>query len=722
MGANPSYVGPRPSPNPGNLVDAQGPGQVYEQVLIAQGDQDRRDSGYDSGQGPNHNEGADMHNGPDQTDGPDTQIPSSQSSQDSYATVIYKPSQVENHNGPIEGQQCAPMKNKRGRPLGSGNRRKRPNHNATNEGSPQHLCDLVDFKSRILDGNYPTQYQDALDAVKHYTTEDTKGKPIDHCGSRTNSRTTREHLAAATEDGGRTSTECHQCRRLIEADRLEPQRHNFAKVRTMIMMKDDDDETAEPCIIDTFQFCTFQSDVKNKEKDLKDFGRISYWNDMYFYTDMIAAAEERIHIKFPFDQFRRANVTYTLEPAAISYISAKGIPYTEPVGQFTGTAKNIMKGMKKPVPLHVIAREDLKGIRKQMAFDACFTIIYLCTTDVKTATDIQITAKDDELTKRLKMITNDGSHTNLTTMAKIILAYADYQAKQQHKNPTLPYPTVQPIESTLDADLRKSLKKMEKLNKLKLKLQKGSPNPQKQVLLDNLEKDIMQNVQKLNDLHKQQCIEREKRTGASHDCMKDHEELNLSMGKPPKTPPKPLPRTFLQIKKEFPHDSPLDLSRIPEEAQSSHRQEWHTPAHHLMNWRHTLAERHRRAQERIVRQYSSHIGPLMSPGAPVVLPSSVNVGVPSHHRVGYNRDSWQPWMSGHITSNWPLRSHTAKSRPMGLIPPFPAYPPTPPPGFPNPVYKYKFLPRPQMMDTTTPRTHSPTLEPSRKRARTIDLE
>ena len=190
------------------------------------------------------------------------------------------------------------------------------------------------------------------------------------------------------------------------------------------------------------------------------------------------------------------------------------------------------------------------------------------------------------------------------------------------------------------------------------------------------------------------------------------------MGKPPRTPPKPFPRPCLQSKKEL----PLDLSRIPEEAPSSHKPEWHTPTHTLLNWWHTLADRYKRAQERIVHQYSSHVGPLMSPGARVGLPSSVNVGVPIHHHVGYSRDSWQPWMSGPITSNWPLHSHTAKSRPMGLIPHFPAYPPIQPPGFPNPIYKYKFLPRPPMMKTGAPRDHSPVPEPNRKRARTIDLD
>lgn len=597
------------------------------------------DSGYESGRSATNHEGADQSLGEDRTITTSQEGGPPQPTENSNSTDSRGPVEMANQDESLQ-EQPGPSNNCPGRKADIANKGlKRSNHHASNKKQSQLLRHIVDQQSRSPDGNLTNEYTDAYNATLQYLVEDTQGRPVDECGTGRIADSARERMARAIDDAGKSSLDCHQCKKLPDADRIEQYRHNITKVRSAVVIKDPLERQSEPRILDTFQFPNVLADNSNLQKDIKDYGKQCYWNDPTFFSEMAETAQHRLHKVFPFQQFRRTNITYHLEPAAISYMTSKKIQHTAPIGHYTGTGKKA-RNQKKPVPRHIIAKPDDKGMKRHADFDSCYTITFLCKVDTKTATDIQITAHDDELSKRLKLITNDGQQTSLATMAKVMLTYAEYQAKRHLQNPPNPYPTVTPIEYTLDPDLRKRLKKVEKLIKLQESL-----NRMNQIY--SVEKMATEKAEQMNKANPPTPFPRR------FHSLTNGFTPNISISRIPDekaTTPTPFPRRFQTLRNEF---SPnISISRIQEEGTTTP-----TP------WTTTLADRVRRTRARTVHQYLSQEDQPMNNGPPQVPTSSANAVVRRFHQDGYKKGYWRPWTNEPTGLRRHSRTHTATSRP-----------------------------------------------------------
>ena len=476
----------RPELNPGHMVPDGANKDLETQEILGDiesfgpdaGDSYSSESGYESGSGEKSNEGAEADPGQDQQAPP---YPEGTPSESTKNIAEKSKRHMDGKNSPIKKQPGATAVHPEWDSVSDDTRSEWTGYDLTDPDNKADLCELVIRQSRLSDGRYGAKYKNALDATSKYLVQETQGKPVDKAGARQPAGQTRERMARAISDGGQSCINCMQCIRNPSGDKLPAHRHNFAQVRSAIVMKEpNQDHTKFPRILNTFQMATCPlSDLS--DNDEKEYGRPCYWNDTSFYTDMIYKATWNLHKAFPFRQFKQTSIQYELEPAAISYETAKDSHYVDSIGHFTGTAPTF-RNLKKPVPKHVLPDPDFQGLHKHNEFDASFTITFLCSVDTSPATKLQITAKDDELATRLKMITNSGPHTSLTTLGKIFLTYADYQAKQNHPNPPTPYPKVQPIEATLDKNLRKRLKKIEKMEKKKLNKKESNQGSTKQTI------------------------------------------------------------------------------------------------------------------------------------------------------------------------------------------------------------------------------------------------
>ena len=211
------------------------------------------------------------------------------------------------------------------------------------------------------------------------------------------------------------------CTKCFYPAEIEPSRHNYALIKTQVILPNSNDIKQEPRIVDEFSFKIHQdlADIDTTTLEHSYHGVPDYWNEPEFHRRITREAKERLRKVFPFNIFRDLKVQVMTTPVAIVFkmggVRKFAVPYN-----YTQEHK-----MRLSHPMHAMAHhEEHKDLNR--AYDSVFVVVLQCDIDHKHPKRILNTHK-----------LNEGQLETLEFKDAFLKAYQTFTNVKQQKSKAL---------------------------------------------------------------------------------------------------------------------------------------------------------------------------------------------------------------------------------------------------------------------------------------------